>query len=291
MQELDQLFKEYLDFYFTQVNTSFPGVVTEYDAETRRATIQPSLKRRTGNKEFVEFPLLIDVPVQYPGTKKFTIHFPLEKGDEVAVFFSQRSLEAWKATGMDAIEDPDPRRFSLPDAYCTPGLQPVEFISATSEKALEVIHKTTWDGDIIDHFIMDEDQVDFVRLEKTKDSYHYHLDKDTIETTFKKDDKQIAKSTITDAKIETLYKDVSSSVMKDSDIKVMFKKKSQVLMEDDHIQAKTEKCTLDIAGDVMSMDNGKNKFELKGSVSLVSTGSDLVEIGNTVDTLGGILSL
>ncbi|GHV79118.1 hypothetical protein AGMMS49944_09090 [Spirochaetia bacterium] len=246
MQEIDQLFKEYLDFYFTQVNTSFPGVVTEYDAATRRATIQPSLKRRAGNKEFVEYPLLMDVPVQYPGTKKFTIHFPLEKGDEVAVFFSQRSLEAWKATGMDGIEDTDPRRFSLPDAYCTPGLQPVEFIPATKEGALEILHHAAYDGDFISSVTMDDDRIE-----------------------------------------------------------VKYKEKADIMIEDDDILAMTEKCSFNMSGEKLdfdngtstiiadkgkiTFDNGKNKFELDGAVSLVSTGSDLVEIGNTVDTLGGIL--
>jgi hypothetical protein len=133
MQELDNLLKEYLDYYFTQVHTSFPGVVTEYDPATRRATIQPSLKRKGGNKEFIDFPLLIDVPVQFPGTKRFTLHFPLEKGDEVLVFFSERSLEVWKDSGQDGIEDPDPRRFALSDAYCIPGLQPQEFIAAEAK--------------------------------------------------------------------------------------------------------------------------------------------------------------
>jgi hypothetical protein len=166
MQELDDLLKEKMDYLFSQVHTTFPGVVTEYDATTRRAIIQPSLKRYTGKKEFVEFPLLIDVPVQYPGTKKFTIHFPLEKGDEVAVFFSERAIGLWKQTGMDGIEDPKPRRFSLPDAYCTPGLQPVEFIPANKEGALQVLHHTAHDGDFISSVIMDDDMVETKYKEK-----------------------------------------------------------------------------------------------------------------------------
>jgi hypothetical protein len=167
MQELDDLLKEYLDYYFTQVHTSFPGVVTEYDPATRRATIQPSLKRKGGNKEFVDFPLLIDVPVQFPGTKKFTFHFPLEKGDEVLVFFSERSLEAWKDSGQGGIEDPDPRRFALSDAYCIPGLQPQEFIAA-EEKGLQILHKTNFDGDLISQVLMDDDKVEIKYKEKAQ---------------------------------------------------------------------------------------------------------------------------
>jgi hypothetical protein len=159
MQDLTDFLREFLDYYFTQVHTSFPGVVTEYDASTRRATVQPSLKRRAGNKEYVPFPLLIDVPVVFPGTKKWTIHFPLEKDDEVAVFFSERALEAWKEVGQDEIEDPDPRRYSLSDAYCMPGLQPQAFISAT-EGGLQIIHKSAFNGDFISQVLMDDDKIE-----------------------------------------------------------------------------------------------------------------------------------
>jgi hypothetical protein len=153
MQDLTDFVKEFIEYYFTQIHTSFPGVVMEYDAKTRRATVQPSLKRRAGNKEYIPLPLLIDVPVQFPGNKKWTIHFPLEKGDEVAVYFSERAIEAWKDVGQDGIEDPDPRRFDLCDAYCVPGLQPQEFIAA-EEKGLQIIHKDAFDGKLISQVLM-----------------------------------------------------------------------------------------------------------------------------------------
>jgi hypothetical protein len=159
MQELTDLMREFIEYYFTQIHTSFPGVVTEYDAEKRRATVQPSLKRHAGNKEYIALPLLIDVPVQYPGTKKWTIHFPLEKGDEVAIYFSERAIESWKDVGQDGIEDPDPRRFDLCDAYCVPGLQPQEFIAA-EEPGLQIIHKDAFDGELISQVLMTDDKVE-----------------------------------------------------------------------------------------------------------------------------------
>jgi hypothetical protein len=165
MQDLTDFIREFLDYYFTQVHTSLPGVVVEYNASKRRATVQPSLKRRSGNKEYINFPMLIDVPVQFPGTKKWIIHFPLEKDDEVAVFFSERALEAWKDAGQDGIEDPDPRRYDLCDAYCTPGLQAQEFIAAT-EPGLQILHKTAFDGDFISQVLMDDDKVEVKYKEK-----------------------------------------------------------------------------------------------------------------------------
>jgi hypothetical protein len=167
MQDLTDFMREFLDYYFTQVHTSFPGVVTEYDASKRRATVQPSLKRRAGNKEYIAFPLLIDVPVIFPGTKKWTIHFPLEKDDEVVVFFSERALEAWKDAGQDNVEDPDPRRYSLNDAYCIPGLQPQEFINAT-EPGLQIIHNDKFDGELISQVLITDDKVEMKYKKKSK---------------------------------------------------------------------------------------------------------------------------
>jgi hypothetical protein len=229
MQDMTDFIREFLDYYFTMVHTSFPGVVTEYDAKKRRATVQPSLKRRTGNKEYIAFPLLIDVPVQFPGTKKWTIHFPLEEGDEVAVFFSERALEAWKNVGQDGIEDPDPRRYDLCDAYCTPGLQAQEFIAAT-EPGLQIIHKDRFDGEPVSQVLM------------------------------------------TDDKVEALYKE-----------------KAKVVLEEDHIKASTEKCLVDLSGDKISLTNSKNTVELNDAMKVSTSGSGLIELGNAVDSLGGIL--
>jgi hypothetical protein len=167
MQDLTDFMREFLDYYFAQVHTSLPGVVVEYDASKRRATVQPSLKRRAGNKEYIAFPLLIDVPVQFPGTRKWAIHFPLDPGDEVALFFSERALEAWKDMGQDGIEDPDPRRYDLCDAYCTPGLQPQEFIAAT-EPGLQIIHKDKFDGELISQVLMTDDKVEMIYKKKSK---------------------------------------------------------------------------------------------------------------------------
>jgi hypothetical protein len=275
MQNLSDITREFLEYYFSQIHTSFPGVIVEYDAGKRRATVQPSLKRRAGNKEYIHFPMLIDVPVQFPGTKKYTFHLPLEKGDEVAVFFSERALEAWKDMGQDGIEDPDPRRFDLCDAYCTPGLQPQQFIDATADgldKGLSIIHKTAWDGDLIDSVLIDDDKIEVIRKQDKKDNYSFVVDKDHMETVFKKDDTLIAQTTVNDSKAEVLYKDISSAVMKDADITVKYKKKCQVKMEDDHLTANTEKCTVDMTADVVIAKNSQITAKLNASKASVKNG-------------------
>jgi hypothetical protein len=248
MQDLSDFTREFLDYYFTQVHTSFPGVVMEYDAKKRRATVQPSLKRRAGNKKYIAFPLLIDVPVLFPGTKKYTIHFPLEKDDEVAVFFSERALEAWKDVGQDGIEDQDPRRYSISDAYCIPGLQPQEFIDATEgglDTGLALIHKDGFNGKVIDSVLMDTEKIEVVRSIDGKSA--------------------------------------GTVAMKDDSIEVKFKEKADVKMEDDHINLNTEKCSVDMAGDVLITKNSKTTIKLNADkASLNNGGKSLYTIWHTL---------
>ena len=81
--QLMQLIEETFEYGMTNVHTAFPAVVKSYDAETRRAEVQPSLKRKMSNCEFMDLPIIVDVPVLYFGTAKAGIHIPLEEGDEV----------------------------------------------------------------------------------------------------------------------------------------------------------------------------------------------------------------
>jgi hypothetical protein len=139
-QELMNLLRESFEYSMTNVHTSFPGNVVKYDAKTRRADVQPSLKRKLPDGSFADFPIIPDVPVVFPGSKHCTIHFPLENGDEVEVRVCERSTDVWRDTGGKGIEDPDPRRFNLQDCFATPGLQPVEF-PETPEDGLSIIYK------------------------------------------------------------------------------------------------------------------------------------------------------
>jgi hypothetical protein len=165
--KLMKLLKKYFWYGMTNVHTSFPGVVESYDPASRRADIQPSLKRKMPDGEFLAWPVIPNVPVRFPGTKKYAFHFPLEKGDEVEVTVCERSTDAWRASGGKDIEDGDLRRFALTDCYCSPGLQPVEFIAA-EEPGLQIIHKNNFDGDLISQVLMTDELVEVIYKEKAQ---------------------------------------------------------------------------------------------------------------------------
>lgn len=159
MDELTRLLKESFYHSMTNIHTAFPGVVVKYDVEKRRADIQPSIKRKLPNGEFVDLPVVPDVPVMFPGTKQYTLCFPLEKDDEVLCVCMERGTDSWRDSGGSGIEENDPRRFSLMDCVAVPGLQSVEFIAAEGD-GFCIVHKTKPDGELISAVTMDDDKIE-----------------------------------------------------------------------------------------------------------------------------------
>lgn len=66
-----------------QINTSIPGIVQDYDAATKTATVQPAVYAK-GDEPFAPIP---DVPIAFPAGGGFRVVFPIEPGDEVLLEF------------------------------------------------------------------------------------------------------------------------------------------------------------------------------------------------------------
>lgn len=198
--QLMQLIEETFEYGMTNVHTAFPAVVKNYDAETRRAEVQPSLKRKMFNGEFMDLPIIVDVPVLYFGTIKAGIHISLEEGDEVLIVCSERCLDSWKDAGGDSIEDADTRKFSMPDAVAIPGLQAQTFPNISEKENCFALH------------------------------------------------------------------------------------------HDSKIVITTEKTTITVDEDKIILDNGKNKLEINDTIDFESTGTGTIKFGNSIATLGKILS-
>jgi hypothetical protein len=133
MNELTELLRTEFTFAMTNVHTAMPGVIIKYDAKTRRADIQPSIQRKLPDGTFLPFPVIPEVPVIFPGNRKYIFHFPLEKDDEVLLISSERGTDVWKETGGKEVKENDPRRFDAQDCFAIPGLQAVDFIPVEEE--------------------------------------------------------------------------------------------------------------------------------------------------------------
>lgn len=112
----------------SRIWTSFPGVIQSYDPEKRTCVVQPALKALVedvnGVKTWVNLPLLVDCPVQFPGGGGVTLSFPIAAGDECLVIFSARCIDAWWQLGGVQVQA-ELRMHDLSDGMVIPGFSSV----------------------------------------------------------------------------------------------------------------------------------------------------------------------
>jgi len=109
------------------IHTCLPATIVTYDYTVQKATVQPLLNRRykdgTPQGDIQPLPEITNVPVIFPRTGNFSMHYPLNAGDNVMIMFSERSIDQWLTTGGQVTPN-DPRKFDLSDAIAIPGLYP-----------------------------------------------------------------------------------------------------------------------------------------------------------------------
>ena len=100
-----------------------PCIVQSYDAVKGTVECQPAIRERIINQneniEYLNLPLLINVPVAFPSNNEYSVTFPLKTGDECLVFFSDLSIDNFWEKGdvQNPIED---RRHDLSDGIAYP---------------------------------------------------------------------------------------------------------------------------------------------------------------------------
>jgi hypothetical protein len=120
----EQKIVEIVDGWADDLHTFCTGVVESYDKATRLASVQPAAKLRrydeTGKAVDEALPLCVNVPVQFPGGRRFGHVWPVERGDDCTLQFTHHSLDEWLEKG-GIVGGSDERRFSLSDAVMKPG--------------------------------------------------------------------------------------------------------------------------------------------------------------------------
>lgn len=104
--------------------TSMPGIIQSFSASKVTATVQIAIKgvvhTPDGNAQFVNMPLLVDVPVYFPRGGNCTLTFPVTQNDECLVVFAARCIDGWWQSG--GIQSPmEPRIHDLSDGFAFVG--------------------------------------------------------------------------------------------------------------------------------------------------------------------------
>lgn len=108
--------------------TALPGVVQSFDAAERTCTVQPAVQAlardaTSGNKTWLDLPLLLDCPVMFPSGGGVTLTFPVKQGDECLVIFASRCIDAWWQNGGTKNKQAILRMHDLSDGFVFVGIR------------------------------------------------------------------------------------------------------------------------------------------------------------------------
>lgn len=109
-----------------QIHTNQPGIIVSFDPVKQTAVVQPAIQARVrlpdGTHVFRKLPLVLDVPVAFPGGGGATMTFPIKAGDECLLSHTHRDLSAWWQQG--GVQPPlELRMHDLSDAVCQVGIR------------------------------------------------------------------------------------------------------------------------------------------------------------------------
>lgn len=118
---LDGLIKTMIELNLHNLHTSIPCVVESFNGDgTVNAT--PAIKRVLNeNDEEITLPTLSEIPIIYPSVGKYRITFPIEKGDEGMLVFSEREINQFVEKG-EITRPLMYRKHSISDAVFIPAL-------------------------------------------------------------------------------------------------------------------------------------------------------------------------
>lgn len=126
---LAETLRTILESQAVDLHTSMPGIVKSYDAATQTADIQPAIQRvipaiDDDNEDQTEtLPVLPSVPIIWPRSGGFFLHFPIAEGDTVLLVFCEQDTNAWRNDG--GVVDPGlPERHGLSGAVAYAGYSP-----------------------------------------------------------------------------------------------------------------------------------------------------------------------
>ena len=83
--------------------TALPGIYHAPGKDKQTANVKAAIKGKVSDQKGgwtdKEMPLLINLPIVWPGGGGFQLTFPLSEGDEGLIVFAQRCIDAWWERG------------------------------------------------------------------------------------------------------------------------------------------------------------------------------------------------
>lgn len=141
-----------LDFWRNamKLNTCIPAIVDEFDPTTQRVSAVPAIMakvvKQNGAVEYIQCPKITNIPVAITKGAGLYITYPIAKGENCTLLFSQRSIDNFLLEGgiqrpfdTDTPQTTTIRCMDMTDAMCFPGLiTNKETLGAYATDAIEI---------------------------------------------------------------------------------------------------------------------------------------------------------
>ena len=127
------------------MRVALPGEVVAYDPARQSVDVMPLIQNgyldENGVRQIERVPIVLDVPLAFPGAGPYRITFPVAVGDHVLLVFCSSSITRWKLIGGE-VDPADDRRHDLNDAIAIPGIHDFAHVPTTAPTDAMVIHAT-----------------------------------------------------------------------------------------------------------------------------------------------------
>lgn len=163
---LEGVLRQYITNSVNQLFTSMPGKIERVvDLGEQRVDIQLLIDRVTPDDGVLKHPVILNVPLVFPGSRSSQVSFPVQAGDTVLCIFSQRSIDRFLLGANDNHRPLDLRKYSRNDCMAIPGL--FNFPSAVNNPDKRTLAHSTADT-VVSHNIGTAQECE-VRLKSSGD--------------------------------------------------------------------------------------------------------------------------
>lgn len=119
----NQIYENLINEAMFRTRCCIPCVIQSYNKTNRTVECQPAIREKIinedGTVQYVNLPILVNVPVAFPSCGSFEIELPIVSGDECLVLFSDLSIDNFWLKGN--VQNPvEVRRHDLSDGIAIP---------------------------------------------------------------------------------------------------------------------------------------------------------------------------
>ena len=126
--------------------TACPAIVEKYDHNKQRVRVRLSINRGYQQYKFDDI-ILEDVPAVFPRHENAGLSYPIKKGDQVMLLFTDRDLAQWKKSGAGFCPRSN-ELHPLSGAVAIAGLYPNDKPFKQKKEATELVGKQMFVGDV-----------------------------------------------------------------------------------------------------------------------------------------------